>query len=120
MPYNFNISRVASEVRDALPRMVTDAKKSASPDEHTQIELAGQATHVALQGIDDDSLIELQVHGSNTPKAGPRTFYNTMNARPIREKNIDAPSAVQPWTPDQGPMALKASINPTAPDSSGT
>jgi hypothetical protein len=104
--YQFNISRIASEVQAALPRLVTEAKRTSMPEEHPLIELAGQATHVALQGIDPDSLIDMQVHGSDTANIGARTFFISITARAIREKNI--PANIPEWTPDQGPMTIKS------------
>lgn len=104
--YNFTASRIGSEVQRALAQMVTDAKKTAPENEHSLIELAGQAAHVVLQEIDEDSLVEMQVHGSDTPSAGARTFFISITARAIKEKATTAPE-VKPWTPDQGPLALR-------------
>lgn len=111
MSYNFTARRVASEVQASLPQLVTDAKATAPKEEHSLIELAGQAIHVALQGIDDESLVELQAHGSDTSSAGARTFFVSLVATAIKTKPADAVKAAATWTPDQGPLALRT---PTA------
>jgi hypothetical protein len=119
MSYNFSANRIASEVRDSLPQLVTDAKKTAPPEEHSLIELAGQAAYVALQGIDNDSLIELQAYGSDTSSVGARTFYVSINARAIRTKATDAGPA-KLWSPDQGPLMLRKPVDATAPAAEAT
>jgi hypothetical protein len=107
MSYHFTASRIASEVRESLPALVTDAKKTAPVEEHSLIELAGQVVHVALQGIDDESLVELQCHGSDTSSANARTFFVSLVARAIKTKPANAAKPVATWTPDQGPLALR-------------
>lgn len=107
MSYNFTASRIASEVQASLPQLVTDAKKTAPKEEHSLIELAGQAIHVALQGIDAESLVDLQAYGSDTSNAGARTFFVSINAKAIKTKPADAAAPAAAWTPDQGPLALR-------------
>jgi hypothetical protein len=105
--FNFTMSRIASEVRDSLSSLVTTAKTTAPADEHSLIELAGQAAHVALDGVDDDVLVDLQAYGSEVKSTGARVFFVSMNAKPIRTKDATTVPTVKPWTPDQGPLALR-------------
>jgi hypothetical protein len=108
MSYNMQASRVASEVRAQLPSLVTSAKQSAPAEEHAQIELAGQAMHFALDGIDDDHLVELQAYGANVPSVGTRTFFVSVATRAIKAKAETAKAQSVPWDPSQGPLgALK-------------
>lgn len=104
MSYNFAKSLLASEVRSLLPSLVTDAKKSAPRAEHELIELAGQCAHVVMSDIADDSLVDLQAYGSDTPSQGTGTFYISISYKPTRSI---APVIPQ-WDHTQGPLAVRA------------
>lgn len=111
--YNFTANRIASEVRDRLAQQVTDVLRGAPKEEHAQIQLAGQVAHVILQDVDDETLVEMQIHGSFTPSAGARTFFISLTARAIRTKSTEDNTPMAVWSPDQGPLALKDGVGTT-------
>jgi hypothetical protein len=119
MSYNIAQSRVASEVRAALPKLVTDAKENAPSDEHEQIELAGQAVSYALEGVHDDDVVELQAYGSNVPSTGNRVFFISVTVRQVRARASESPADTgKPWDPSQGPFARRSAS--TSGTASGT
>lgn len=92
--------------RTELPSLVTDMKKGASIDEHIFVELAGQCLHVLFGLIPADAIINFQAYGSNVPSQGTGTFYLSVNFKPSKSSPI-VKAAEKPWTPDQGPLALR-------------
>jgi hypothetical protein len=119
MSYNIAQSRVASEVRAALPKLVTDAKANAPSDEHEQIELAGQAVSYALEGVHDDDVVELQAYGSNVPSTGNRVFFISVTVRQVRARASESPADTgKPWDPSQGPFARRSASTPSSTASS--
>jgi hypothetical protein len=119
MSYNIAQSRVASEVRAALPKLVTDAKENAPSDEHEQIELAGQAVSYALEGVHDDDVVELQAYGSNVPSTGNRVFFISVTVRQVRARASESPAETgKPWDPSQGPFARRSAITTSSTASS--
>jgi hypothetical protein len=104
MSYNISINRVASEARAQLAQLVTDAMRTAPVEEHEQIKLAGQAMTFALDGIDDEHLVEAQAYGANVPSTGTRTFHINVQTRAIRTKPETAAAQAGPWDPTQGPL----------------
>lgn len=108
MSFAFHKTAVVSEVKESLPQMVTDAKKTASSDEHSMCELAGQAIHVQLEKVDDDddAVIELNAYGSNVPSTGEMVFNLSMAVRRVKSKPKIAQQE-EVWTPDKGPLALR-------------
>jgi hypothetical protein len=113
MSYNFSKSLLAAEVKELLPSLITDALKTATVDEQEAIQLSGQCVHHQLSDIDDDSLVDLQVYGSDLPSQGTGTFFISMNYRPTRTKLADQ-AKIKPWTPDQGPLALRTPTEDSA------
>jgi hypothetical protein len=119
MSYNIAQSRVASEVRAALPKLVTDAKENAPSDEHEQIELAGQAVSYALEGVHDDDVVELQAYGSNVPSTGNRVFFISVTTRQVRARANESPAETgKPWDPSQGPFVRRSTSTPSSTASS--
>lgn len=108
MSYNIQQNRIASEVRAALPQLITDALRSAPKEEADQIQLTGQVITYALDGVHDDDLIELQAYGANTPSTGAKSFFVSMNTKQVKARAEETAVAVKPWTPDDGPFARRA------------
>lgn len=110
MSYNIQTGRVVSEVRSDLPTLITEAKRTASADEHDQIDLTGQVLNFALDGLHDDDVVDVQAYGSNTPSTGGRVFAVNVNVRQVRSRP-SAATPLRPWDPSQGPLVPR---NPNA------
>ena len=111
MSYNIAKQLIASELKAQLATLVTDAMKTAAPEEQELIQLAGQNAHVVLSDIDDESLVDFQAYGSDTPSTGTGTFFISLNYKPLR--TLTKPEVTKTWTPDQGPLALRTPTEDT-------
>lgn len=105
MSYNIQKSGLVSDVLSQLPRIVTDALKTASADEADDVKLAGQIAHVKLSGAEQDALVDLQAYGSDVPSTGNSVLHLNITVRRLKER-AEPTEPEKIWTPADGPLAV--------------